>query len=576
MQYRKFIIRNYRGIIGPLEIDVHRTPLRPIIGVNESGKTTVLQAIFAFDHYNDTLNDGGRHLQDTENLYDTAPNPPTISAEVEVTYPEFVELLAAIDKEDTVNSKIKDGLKSYRARKVKVSFPDTVTITRDLRTKKYDIESELLPNNPLNHHIALQALYNLPYILYFDDFRDSIEERIEIIKKPNDGGTSGWLSIMEQLFKKTDPSFSVFDLAKKEERQRRTILARVEHTLNATLTREWQTFRLDEVDRLEIAIGYEQDPVGENGHREFLKLEVIETDPNGYRHFFFIRDRSKGFYWFFNFVMKLEFNPKTVSASDANTIYLLDEPGSYLHAAAQSKLCAKLKSLSQQNRVLYCTHSHYLLNPEIIPLNSISVADKKDTGNIELVPIHQHKGPMKDRRSAYQPVTDALQIKPFVLDMSHTKVLITEGISDYYAFEMFKRERDINVLPSAGADNSHVHISNMIAWQVEFYALWDNDDSGRNAKQKAEEHFGQEMAQQRFYLLLPPSGTTKNRCKLEDLFAELDKDLIMRELGIPQGADFKKVIASLYYAPNREDILGKISQVTSANFDAVFTMMGIN
>ncbi len=49
MEYGKFWIRNYRAITGPLEVDVARTPLVPIIGVNECGKTTILSAIFAFD-----------------------------------------------------------------------------------------------------------------------------------------------------------------------------------------------------------------------------------------------------------------------------------------------------------------------------------------------------------------------------------------------------------------------------------------------------------------------------------------------------------------------------------------------
>lgn len=251
---------------------------------------------------------------------------------------------------------------------------------------------------------------------------------------------------MEQLFKKTDDALSGFDLATREERQRKSILARVKKKLNETLTKEWQNFRLDDRESLEINIEYEVETVDGGVTRSFLKLDVVETDSSGYDHYFFIRDRSKGFYWFFNFVMKLEFNPKTVGGSNRDTIYLLDEPGSYLHATAQSRLCAKLKALSQENRVLYCTHSHYLLNPEIIPLNSIAVADRKGMGNIELVSIHDHQSPAKGKQSAFQPVTDALQIKPFILDMTHKKVLITEGISDYYAFEMFKRGRDINVL----------------------------------------------------------------------------------------------------------------------------------
>ena len=71
MRYLRFTINNYRAIVGPLTIDVSKPKLMPIVGVNESGKTTVLHALFAFDHFNDEMNDDGRHLRDTANLYRT-------------------------------------------------------------------------------------------------------------------------------------------------------------------------------------------------------------------------------------------------------------------------------------------------------------------------------------------------------------------------------------------------------------------------------------------------------------------------------------------------------------------------
>lgn len=53
MKYIKFIIKNYRAITNPIEIDIKKNKLVPLIGTNESGKTTILQAIYAFDYAND-------------------------------------------------------------------------------------------------------------------------------------------------------------------------------------------------------------------------------------------------------------------------------------------------------------------------------------------------------------------------------------------------------------------------------------------------------------------------------------------------------------------------------------------
>lgn len=109
---------------------------------------------------------------------------------------------------------------------------------------------------------------------------------------------------------------------------------------------------------------------------------------------------------------------------------------------------------------------------------------------MKLVPIHQHDANIVERRSAFQPVIDALQIRPFLLDLTAQRVVITEGICDYYAIELFKHPRQLSALPSVGAPSSKYYISLMLAWRVPFAVLWDNDDEGRRAKADAEGLFG--------------------------------------------------------------------------------------
>src|SRR5260370_16039238 len=359
MHFRRFVIQNYRAITGSLEIALEKQSLMPIIGVNECGKTTILHAIFAFDSYNDFLNDNGRHLKDITNLYRTSSPSPKITAEIQLSEDEFVGILDEF-KEPPDNAK-KAALYKRRRR----HLPNPLRISRDLKTRKFEIEGALFTDKIFDDFLAREILRVLPYILYFDDFRDSVDERIKIVKK-EDGTTSGWLSILEQLFSQTDQAFSLFELEELEERQRKSVLANVNGKLNDTLTKEWQNFRLDDTDALQISLEFEH-----NAEGNFIKLDIVERDANGDDHYFFVRDRSKGFFWFFNFVMKLEFNPKVVDESD-NTIYLLDEPGSFLHASAQSKLCSKLKQLSKKNKEIYRTHSHYLFSPQVIPLPNIT------------------------------------------------------------------------------------------------------------------------------------------------------------------------------------------------------------
>lgn len=559
MHFTKFIIKNYKAITGPLIIDLERQSLMPIIGVNECGKTTILHAIFAFDAFNDSLNDNGRHLKDTLNLYRTSSPDALVTVEIEITEGEFVEVLNSISEPE------EDVRKANLYKKRRRGLPKPLRVTRNLKTRKYMIEGEMFTELDFDNILAEAILNHSPYILYFDDFRDSIEERIKIDKQPN-GKPAGWLSILEQLFIRTDQNFSVFRLASLEERQRKTVLAKVTRRLNNTLTKEWQNFRLDDSDALQISIDFEQ-----RGGGNFLKIDIVERDVSGDEHYFFVRDRSKGFFWFFNFVMKLEFNPKIVDEGE-NTIYLLDEPGSFLHASAQSKLCSKLQQLSKTNKVIYCTHSHYLLDPEVIPLSSIKVADKDGNGNIQLIPIHEHKGNILERRSAFQPIIDALHIKPFLLDLTQDRVILTEGIYDYYAFEMLKQGRNISILPSVGADSLPFYISLMIAWRVAYCAIWDNDTAGRNAMAKAERIFGEEVASRHFRLL--PARRNANRI-VQDLFDGHDIRFIKAELDLPQNSSFEKVMASLFYDPRRSDIIGRLSRKTKENFESVFESLNL-
>lgn len=542
-----------------MTIDVSKNVLIPIIGVNECGKTTILQAMFAFDHFNDDLNDDGRHRRDTDNLYATRPKAATVSAEVEVPRRELLLKLSQLQ----VTPPLRAVAESYRRKR---GVPTTFVIERNVKTGVYDINVTSFTNKDLNNMLGRSLVNALPYTLYFDDFRDSVGEKVEIVRD-SDGGISGWLEMFQQLFKKTDRRFSVFDLAGMEERQRKTVLSAVKRKLNETLTREWHNFRLDTGDALQISVDFYQGNTS-GASRDYLRLDVIEKDPQGNEHFFYINDRSKGFFWFFNFVMKLEFNPKVFEFSQTNAIYLLDEPGSYLHAAAQSKLCTKLRQLSQHNAVIYCTHSHYLLDPNIIPLSSIRVAEKTSNGEVRLISIHEHKGDVLERRSAFQPVVDALQIKPFLLDLTASFVVLVEGISDFYALEMFKGNRTINILPSVGADSILYYISLMIAWRIEYRALWDSDAAGLKSMARAEEKFGEIEAAGRFFALPLPSGT-KSRI-LQNLFDGSDLVMIRTRLEIPPTTSFDKTVATLFYSSKRSEILNEIGSQTRAEFEKLF------
>ncbi len=558
MKYTKFTLKDYKAIAGELEIDIRKS-LLPVIGINESGKTSILWGIFAFDEANDSLNDG-RHMKNVGNLYKTSNRgEPSIIADIEATKDELIDFLDSIDGAAETTAEAKTEIKKYK--RTLSSWAGIIRIKRNLISKKYSIENPELKGFPnLNPLMIEECLGSTPYILYFDDFRDTIHEEITIEGEAE--SPKGWLAIIEQLFKKTNSSYSVYKLQATEELQRKSIMADVCKTLNNTLAKEWEKFTLEEGSRLDVDIQYDA---------TINKLNLfIKENIGGNDRYFGIQDRSKGFYWFFNFVMKLEFNPKVRSMDDKDTIYLLDEPGSYLHSSAQAKLCEKLASLSQSNVVIYCTHSHYLLDPDKIPLSYIKIAQKSGDGSVKLVSLPEYKDDQKDKRLAIQPIIDALKIKPFITDFNFEYLCIVEGIYDYYIFEMFQGEsHNLKFLPAVNADSVKYFISIAIGWRVQYVAMWDNDVEGKKEFAKAQGFFGEQESKR--FLLLPSENPRKKSFILQDLFAGGDLKMIKQELELPSNAAFEKTILMLYFSPKRKEIMNKISDDTKKTVKYVYT-----
>ena len=71
--------------------------------------------------------------------------------------------------------------------------------------------------------------------------------------------------------------------------------------------------------------------------------------------------RSKGFIWFFSFLVWFD-SIQTRAATKDDLILLLDEPGLNLHALAQADFLAYIRELSIQHQIVYTTHSPFMVD----------------------------------------------------------------------------------------------------------------------------------------------------------------------------------------------------------------------
>jgi len=567
MNIIKFVIRNYRAI-EQIEINLNYS-INPIIGINEAGKTSVLRAILAFDKTRDRFNNG-EHLE-YQNKYSTkATKNSEVSAVLTLDKQEIEKLLKTVRlKTDTTDYTIL----------TKYTNKTELLLTRKLaeEKKEYHFIDENLTEST-NIKITRFLVSNLPYILYFDDFADRVPQEVEFpteyIKtgKLTRNKNRDWQDIIQEIFKRADtegidedvneiPLQTYFNI--KDDDTKTDILSDVEQTLNKEIIKEWKRIKksgqsfADDSDKLELVL------VNENNTFNFKVKDKSNKDK---KRTFNISERSKGFQWFFNYMIKLKFNPN-YKGELKNSIFLLDEPGSYLHSSAQSELLKELERVSKNNFILFCTHSQYLLNPEIIKLGSIKIAEKNES-KITLQNYGNYKS--KKDKGALSPIYQALQLN-FAHDFLN-KVIITEGITDYYLFTIIQNNtkfltNELTIIPSSGAGHSSTLISLAIPFSENFLILLDNDKAGISAKKKYIKEFGEGVEKNIHFYNEAIQGF-----KLENFLCPNDSANLLE---ITESMDLKRAFGFLFYdyKDKQSEFISNLSKETLKNFESTFMLL---
>lgn len=537
MKILNFEIENYRAIKN-VKLNLSFS-INPIIGVNESGKTTVLKAILAFDKNRDKLN-SGEHLK-FQNKYATSDTLGCkISANIRLDKLELKSLIALLKTKGA-----RRDLDLINEFDVETEFILSRSLSKQGHT--YSFEDKKLSENT-NKLITRFLVANLPFILYFDDFSDRVPDEIDF---PIDYVRTGklsrnknreWQEIIEEIFKRADtdgidhkekPLQSFMTIEDPD--RKGDIRSDIQDELNREIIKEWKRIKktgkafADDSEKLELLIVNNDDK---------FQFKVIDKSFKDKTRTFNIGQRSKGFQWFFNYMIKLKFNPNYKTKLE-NSLFLLDEPGSYLHSAAQMELLNELKRVSMNNTIIYCTHSQYLLNPSVIKLGSVKIAEKTRS-NIVLQNYGTYKG--KKDKSALSPIYQALNLN-FAHDFIG-RLVITEGITDYYLFKILQENtenipKDIKFIPSSGAGQSSTLISLAIPFTDDFVIFLDNDKAGRLAKKKYSEEFGLSVESKIFIY-----KSDNEKFVLEDFLSLSDKK---RVLQLTKSNDLKRALGFLFY-----------------------------
>ncbi|MCT6837990.1 MAG: ATP-binding protein [Bifidobacteriales bacterium] len=233
-----------------------------------------------------------------------------------------------------------------------------------------------------------------------------------------------------------------------------------------------------------------------------------------------LHNRSKGFNWFFSFIVWFE---KMQEDPSSSYILLLDEPGLNLHASAQADLLRFFDYLKDKYQIIYTTHSPFMI--EMDRLSRVRTvfdnASKIDKGSVVQDTIQQ-----KDPDTLF-PLQAALGYDLAQNLFISPKNLLVEGVSDLLYLETLSeflkaqdREgltQDISIVPTGGLDKVATFISLLRGSKLKMVCLLDSFED-QKAKVKLDKMHQEKIIPLKNIKFFHEFLENRQKADIEDIF----------------------------------------------------------
>lgn len=581
MKYKSFEIEKYKGIdVGAdcpkVLMKVEENKSVALIGINECGKSTILKAIYSFDYRNDTNDTLFRHLQvlKNRNKAGNSMESAIILAEFESEQLDIRRIFDFFDKnnmfnkikteetklvneeqqsvivetERTTEEKITIIQKAFKYFRIKCQISkENGTVIRKYSLILKDFAKDGFESN-INQDLFLSKendfckfiLENMPNMLYITDLPDFYSENNFSISE--DSRHEQCKVLINNLFiAGTTKSLNVqqfFDLYSSDKSEYSATKSQVERYLKKEFSDRWNQFGLNsEFGDLDIEIQAYPDS-------KTIIMQVKEKGQAG-DNYYPIDERSMGFQWFFKFVMNISFTP----LKDKGVMFLIDEPGTYLHETAQSTLSKELNSMLDNNYMIFSTHYYSMLNLKEIELNRIYIVER-NTQSIIATKATDYKGYSDEsKKSPILPILNAFRktVIDYIRDNKTKKILIVEGLHDKYAIQVFcdsPKLAEVEVFPSVGASQIADNMFEFIYYKNDTIALFDNDEAGCEAFDKIKDKHAMLLDVKEGYREDPSKSLIMNDLFETDELNNLSNSLLSD--GIENYGTYKNIINLLY------------------------------
>lgn len=559
MKLKKVTVHKYKSFETDQSFDVE-PDVTALVGMNESGKTSALEVIAKTNYFQDDedfkfnlTHDYPR--REKKKVEKSGENPKAVTCtyeiskellneidnefgkgvfkttEFSITYRydngkrTFVNISA--DKKKFIEHKTKElGIASNatteKLLKVKTaaefdevaaSFKDEGYVDGFKSLKKY-FQFKWNFDNPIEEYITRVFIDpKIPKFLYYDEYY-SLPSRISIQKLEQNQLEDSEYKTAKALFELSD--INTKELIEAEDFE--DFVAELEATeaiISDELFKYWTTnSNLNITFRIDKRI--ETDP--QNNKR--IAEHILDIRVKGKNVSLPLRNRSKGFNWFFSFLVWFK---KIQEDANNQYILLLDEPGLNLHASAQADLLRFLEDLSSDYQIVYSTHSPFMIKPG--KLNRVRTVLETDNGSVISDSIQE-----KDPKTLF-PLQAALGYDIAQNLFVSSKNLLVEGVSDLIILTTISGilesnnrtylNPDVTIVPTGGLEKVATFISLLRGSQLEIACLLDSytDPAGQA---KMDKMIREKIIHRNKIRFFDEFVDGQDKADLEDLFAKSD------------------------------------------------------
>ena len=604
MIIKKFRVKNYKSIIDSGDCYLSEG-ITIFAGKNESGKTSILEALEDFDT-GSKIRESAKPIKRPDSIPEVSITfevdtqtiaallevagvqkavPASVSLEIIKAFPDNYafepesfeksglsyrpEIFSSQSTIQTVWKQLKRQLTSHGQIDAERFDFDFLDFAKDLNSfAAFEAAMKVSLGKPENHDISADVTSatnkirtEVDKILKLQNLENTFLDRLTKTYVPNfilfnsfddifpnkipfsELETSDWISDLAVI-----SDLDVSTITSSTDRQRH----KHKKDLNITLNANYEKFWTQDLSKLSV----DWDSVN--------LYFWIEEDGDPYEPSL----RSKGRQWHLAFYIKVSARAK----EDVPNIILIDKPGLFLHAKAQKDILAILEDSATKSQLIFSTHSPYLL--EAAKLNRVRLVHRTSSGGTKI----ENKVHALADKETLTPILTAigLELNSDIASTNKINNVVVEGPSDVYylnAFKILLKKDSVNFIFGGGAGNMPIVGTILHGWGSKVVYLYDNDQGKKDAEKNSRKAWF--IADDLVMSISDTAGSIEDFFAPEDfrLYVAKEKSATNKETNsgyVKRTRADKVLIAKKFLESVQSGQVSKLSQGTLQNATKVF------